>query len=401
MDSKQVAFTLKDNECFYLAFSKTSNSRAQEDPPKNTVCFRLQHEVPEDVKINVININMKLPVELLLTVNQRLSNVTFSRMDGSKEKIFDLMNAPYFAKQKALENADIQNRNSETICENLNLLLQESHVMWNNFHNLLFFIVAKMPTFVKNFYLREKTYLEPLLYVTSEKEITPFYNIEGGTESVNESEDYTALDVDFNFDSNFDITEYITKQFSLCFGYDISTSAKDGIYFGKLCIGNNFSAESKSVAYQHCKNSCGTAALHNLKQWLPNLRWYKCQLPNRRRKTWLLNQFSKNYNGAQKKGICKLIYKKNKSVYSLESILKMHKVNFTKTVSKGDLEVHIGRYKVERNGFTLIAEAVQRTQRDALELSAFTAIEFLCYSNVFQDISNVIRTSLFKADPSV
>ncbi|KRX59409.1 hypothetical protein T06_16154 [Trichinella sp. T6] len=388
MDSKQVAFTLKDNECFYLAFSKTSNSRAQENPPKNTVCFRLQHEVPEDVKINVININMKLPVELQLTVNQRLSNVTFSRMDGSKEKIFDLMNAPYFAKQKALENADIQNRNSETICENLNLLLQES--------------LAKMPTAVKkNFYLREKTYLEPLLYVTSEKEITPFYNIEGGTESLNESEDYTAYDVDFNFDSNFDITEYITKQLSLSFKYHIIFEGKDGIYFGTLKIGNNFSAESKSVAYQHCKSSCGTAALHNLKQWLPNLRWYKCQLPNRRRKTWLLNQFSKNYNGAQKKGICKLIYKKNKSVYSLESILKMHKVNFTKTVSKGDLEVHIGRYKVERNGFTLIAEAVQRTQRDALELSAFTAIEFLCYSNVFQDISNVIRTSLFKADPSV
>ncbi|KRY21727.1 hypothetical protein T12_16056 [Trichinella patagoniensis] len=393
MDSKQVAFTLKDNECFYLAFSNTSNSRAQEDPPKNTVCFRLKHEVPEDVKINVININMKL--------NQRLSNVTFSRMDGRKEKIIDFMNAPYFAKQKALEDADIQNRNSETICENLNLLLQESHVMWNNFHNL-FFIVAKMPNVVKSkFYLREKTYLEPLLYVTSEKEITPFYNIEGGTESVNESEDYTAYDVDFNFDSNFDITEYITKQLSLCFRYDMTVEAKDGIYFGKLCIGNNFSAECKSVAYQHCKSSCGTAALYNLKQWLPNLRWYKCQLPNRRRKTWLLNQFSKNYNGAQKKGICKLIYKKNKNVYSLESILKMHKVNFTKTVSKGNLEVHIGRYKVERNGFILIAEAVQRTQRDALELSAFTAIEFLCYSNIFQDISNVIRTSLFKADPSV
>ncbi|KRY31057.1 hypothetical protein T01_12981 [Trichinella spiralis] len=388
MDSKQVAFTLEDNECFYLAFSKTSNSRAQKDPRKNTVCFRLRHEERKDVKINVININVKLPVELVLSVNQRLSNVTFSRMDGRKEKIVDLMNAPYFAKQKALENADIQNRNSETICENLNLLLQES--------------LAKMPTFVKNgFYLREKTYLEPLLYVTSEKEITPFHNIEGGTESVNESEDYTALDVDFNFDSNFDITEYITKQFSLCFGYDISTSAKDGIYFGKLCIGNNFSAECKSVAYQHCRSSCGTAALHNLKQWLPNLRWYKCRLPNRRRKTRLLNQFSKNYNGAQKKGICKLIYKKNKNVYSLENILKMHEVNFTKTVSKGDLEVHIGRYKVERNGFILIAEAVQRTQRDALELSAFTAIEFLCYSNIFQDISNVIRTSLFKADPSV
>ncbi|KAL1232820.1 Pyruvate dehydrogenase E1 component subunit beta [Trichinella spiralis] len=151
----------------------------------------------------------------------------------------------------------------------------------------------------------------------------------------------------------------------------------------------------------HCRSTCGTAALHNLKQWLPNLRWYKCRLPNRRRKTRLLNQFSKNYNGAQKKGICKLIYKKNKNVYSLENILKMHEVNFTKTVSKGDLEVHIGRYKVERNGFILIAEAVQRTQRDALELSAFTAIEFLCYSNIFQDISNVIRTSLFKADPSL
>ncbi|KRX14379.1 hypothetical protein T07_1862 [Trichinella nelsoni] len=387
MDSKQVAFTLKDNECFYLAFSETSNSRAQKDPPKNTVCFKLQHEEDEDVKINVININMKLPVELLLSVNQRLSNVTFSRMDGRKEKIVDLMNAPHLSKQKALENADIQNKNSETICENWNLLLQES--------------LAKMPNLVKNkFYLREKTYLEPLLYVTSEKEITPFYNIEGGTESVNESEDYTAYDVDFNFDSNFDITEYITKQFSLCFSFNIKAKAEDGIYFGKLCI-NNFSAECKSVAYQHCKSSCATAALHNLKQWLPNLRWYKCRLPNRRSKTRLLNQFSKNYNGAQKKGICKLIYKKNKNVYSLENILKMHEVNFTKTVSKGDLEVHIGRYKVERNGFILIAEAVQRTQRDALELSAFTAIEFLCYSNIFQDISNVIRTSLFKADPSV
>ncbi|KRZ05694.1 hypothetical protein T11_16003 [Trichinella zimbabwensis] len=138
-----------------------------------------------------------------------------------------------------------------------------------------------------------------------------------------------------------------------------------------------------------------------LKQWLPNLRWYACLLPNKRHKTRLLNQISANYEKMRKPGIFKLIYRKNNNVNCLENILKVHKVNFTMTVSKGDLEVHIARCKVEKNGFSLIAEVVQKTQRDALELSAFTALEILLYSNMFPDVGNTIRSTLLKADPSV
>ncbi|KRX92022.1 hypothetical protein T4E_11395 [Trichinella pseudospiralis] len=206
----------------------------------------------------------------------------------------------------------------------------------------------------------------------------------------------------FGFESDFDVAVYIIRQNNFFYKFSSEYDEQYGIYSGWLCIGDEFRTECRSVAYKNCRNGCGRFSLMNLKQWLPNLRWYKCRLPNnKRRKTRLLDQFSANYEKIEKVGNFKLMYRKNNNVNMLTNMLKLHKINYTMTVSKGDFEVHIARCKVEKNGFSLIAEVVQKTQRDAEELSAFTALEILLYSNMFPDVRNTIRSTLLKADPSV
>ncbi|KRZ69212.1 hypothetical protein T10_5759 [Trichinella papuae] len=497
MDSKQIAFTINGNEEFQLLFKRPENDSTNLNHSKNKVHVRMVHDGSKQMNRKVINIIFKNCTSLCISVNQRLSNVIFSHTDGCQGKVVDLVNVPYFVNQKALQTLVKENSYS-SYANAKHLLRQEA--------------LSKMPTAVKSErYVKKKRHLETL-YVTSEKKITPFYNVEAKKESGNESIAYEAIiilgkqmkkttaaynvdqqnvkllmnfqivldlalseniipmyyelsssnnaqetenhqyililekygnfygtgsskadaledaagqalssdvlknkmknlpgivvaaddpSIDFGFESDFDIAVYLSNQSNLSYKYISKYDEQHGMYSGELYIGDEFSAKCRSVAYENCRSACGKFSLLKLKQWLPNLRWYACLLPNKRHKTRLLNQISANYEKMRKPGISKLIYRKNNNVNYLETILKVHKVNFTMTVSKGDLEVHIARCKVEKNGFSLIAEVVQKTQRDALELSAFTALEILLYSNMFPDVGNTIRSTLLKADPSV